>query len=249
MTALILVAHGSRHPRAEPCLAALAEAVAARVPAADDVRVAWLELVAPSLRDLCAEFAGRGIRDAVVVPLLFTEAFHRTVDLPAQAADAGAATGVRLDVRDGIGLGEGVKKAVVRSFLAAADDPRDDVLLVAVGSSSLAANDAVHRFAAELDGMVPGTVRAAFSVGAGTPSAAEALGGVVAGTVVVPLFTAPGLLWDRVRDRAAEVPGTTCAEPLGELLADVVLARWLDGNFGERTRGKERPAPCPAMKR
>lgn len=235
MTALILVAHGSRHPGTEPCLTALAEAVRHRLPA-EDVRVAWLELIDPSLGALCDEFAARGIRDAVVVPLLFTEAFHRTVDLPAQAAAAQEASGVRLDVRDGIGLGDGVKKAVVRSFLASAADPRDDVVLVAVGSGDSAANDAVHRFAADLDGMLPGTVRAAFSVGAGAPSAASAVDGIVAkqesrGTVILPLFTAPGLLWDRVADRAAGLPGVTCGEPLGELLADVVVARWLENSY------------------
>lgn len=232
MTALILVAHGSRHPGTEPCLNALAGAIRGRV-AAEEVRVAWLELIDPSLGALCDEFAARGIRDAVIVPLLFTEAFHRTVDLPAQAAAAQEASGVRLDVRDGIGLGAGVKKAVVRSFLATAADPRDDVLLVAVGSGDQAANDAVHRVAADLDGMLPGTVRAAFSVGSGQPTAASAVDGLVVtrksrGTVILPLFTAPGLLWDRVVDRAAGLPGVTCGEPLGELLADVVVARWLE---------------------
>lgn len=232
MTALILVAHGSRHPGTEPCLNALAEAIRGSV-AAEDVRVAWLELIDPSLGALCDEFAARGIRDAVIVPLLFTEAFHRTVDLPAQAAAAQEASGVRLDVRDGIGLGAGVKKAVVRSFLATAADPRDDVLLVAVGSGDPAANDAVHRVAADLDGMLPGTVRAAFSVGSGHPSAASAVDELVVtrknrGTVILPLFTAPGLLWDRVVDRVAGLAGVTCGEPLGELLADVVVARWLE---------------------
>lgn len=212
MTALILVAHGSRHPGARPCLEGLADAVAERLPSAEDVRVAWLELAEPSLGELCGEFAARGIRDAVVVPLLFTEAFHRTVDLPAQAAAAEATSGVSLDVREGIGLGGGVKEAVVRSFHAAGGRPGDDVVLVAVGSSSAAANDAVHRFAEGLG------ATAAFAVGAGHPRAEEAL---APGAVALPLFTAPGLLWDRVRDRA-EVIGVTCGEPLGELLADRV---------------------------
>ncbi|MFD5868577.1 sirohydrochlorin chelatase [Corynebacterium sp. NPDC060344] len=220
MTALILVAHGSRNPGAKECLDGLARAVARRLPGADDVRVAWLELVDPSLEDLCAEFAGRGIRDAVVVPLLFTEAFHRTVDLPEQVAAAEAATGVRLDVRDGIGLGDGVRKAVVRSFLAAAGDPRDDVLLVAVGSSSAAANDAVHAFAGELGALLPGRVSAAFAIH-GVPDLPRRPG---RGVVVVPLFTAPGLLWDRVEGGVVK-QGARVAQPLGDLLADVVLAR------------------------
>ena len=47
MTALILVAHGSRHDGARPALEALAESVRATLPAPsaggpEDVRVAWL---------------------------------------------------------------------------------------------------------------------------------------------------------------------------------------------------------------
>lgn len=214
MTPLILVAHGSRHPGAAPVLEELAAAVGGRL--------AWLELSEPSLEQVCAELRDAGERTAVVVPLLFTEAFHRTVDLPAQAAAAEEATGVKLLVRDGVGLGPGVQKAVVRSFLDACDDPRDDVLLVAVGSSSDAANDAVHAFAAELGALLPGRVTAAFAIH-GVPDLPRREG---RGLVVVPLFTAPGRLWDRVAGGVAGA-GVRVAGPLGARLADVVRVRAL----------------------
>lgn len=231
MTALILVAHGSRHDGARPALEALAESVRATLPAPstggpEDVRVAWLEFIDPSLVGLCAEFAERGIRDAVIVPLLFTEAFHRTVDLPEQAAAATAATGVELEIRDGLGLGDGVRRAVVRSVLAAAASPGDDVLIVAVGSSAAAADDAVRDFAAGLDGMLPGRVRATFAIklGSDIDDAVAAAAERGRGLVVAPLFTAPGLLWDlAVRGVAGRA---AVAEPLGTLLCDVVASRW-----------------------
>ena len=48
------------------------------------------------------------------------------------------------------------------------------------------------------------------------------------GLVVVPLFTAPGLLWDRVLDAGAAAGAGQVAfgEPLAELLAPIVCCRW-----------------------
>ncbi|WP_295624781.1 sirohydrochlorin chelatase [uncultured Corynebacterium sp.] len=231
MTALILVAHGSRHAGAAPVLEDLAESVRATLPAPsaggpEDVRVAWLEFNDPSLTAACADFAERGIRDAVIVPLLFTEAFHRTVDLPEQAAAATEATGVELEIRDGLGLGDGVRRAVLRSVLAAAKSPGDDVLVVSVGSSSEAANDAVREFAAGLDGMLPGRVRATFAIALGSDvdDAVAAAAERGRGLVLAPLFTAPGLLWDVAVQRADG--RAAIAEPLGSLLCDVVTSRW-----------------------
>src|SRR4051794_20008050 len=75
---VIGLAHGSRHPRGAQAIEALMVAVgaAAGVPALP----AYLDLADPDLATVAAALAEQGHRRAVVVPLLFTEAFHATVD-------------------------------------------------------------------------------------------------------------------------------------------------------------------------
>lgn len=249
MSALLLCAHGSRHPGAAATLAGLTRAVAARLPGPAcggpaAVRLTWLEFGRPDLAGACAGLAAAGRRRAVVAPLLFTEAFHRGVDLPAQAAAAAAATGVRLDIAAGLGLGEPVARALLGSARAAAGAAGAaggaDLLVVAVGSSDAAANAAVAGFARRLDGRWPGRVRHAFCVGAGAPRLSAELPAARAraaaegrALVLAPLFTAPGLLWDAARRRvpagawAAAGPGRViAAEPLGQRLAPVAAAHW-----------------------
>lgn len=243
MTALLLVAHGSRHPGTAGVLEGLADAV--RMDVASDghghatggdgpssVRMVWLELIEPSLEQVCVELAATGEHSAVIVPLLFTEAFHRRVDLPEQTEAATAATGVSLEIRNGLMLGAGVRDALLQRI----GDTSDDILVMAVGSSSTEANDAVHTFAADLDARLPGHVTAAFTVAAPPPlgidaveiaaNEAAARGNAL---TVVPLFTAPGLLWDAVVDRAPErelACDVRFLDPLGDLLTDVVVSRW-----------------------
>lgn len=248
MSALLLCAHGSRHPGAAPALAGLTRAVAARLPAPAaggpaEVRLAWLEFGAPDLAGACAGLAAAGRRTATVAPLLFTGAFHHRVDLPARAAAAEAATGVRLGIAAGLGLGEPVARAMLGPLRAAADAAGPggaDVLVVAAGSSDAAANAAVAGFARRLGRRWPARVRHAFCVGAGAPRFAAELPAARAraardgrALLLAPLFTAPGLLWDaalrRVPERAwtAAGPGRVRATaPLGARLAPVVAARW-----------------------
>ena len=94
------------------------------------------------------------------------------------------------------------------------------------GSSAAAADNAVRDFAAGLDGMLPGRVRATFAIklGSDIDDAVAAAAERGRGLVVAPLFTAPGLLWDlAVRGVAGRA---AVAEPLGTLLCDVVASRW-----------------------
>ncbi|MDO4610637.1 sirohydrochlorin chelatase [Corynebacterium sp.] len=240
MTALILLAHGSRHPDTAAAFERLADAVRAALPCAEcggpsQVRTAWLDLAEPSLDDVLDGLAAAGERRAVVVPMLFTDAFHARVDVPGQIRD-GLRHGVDVHVAHGLGLGEGVHRAVVRSLVGAVGDRlgSSDVVVMAVGSSDAAANEAVRGFAAGLDATLPGRVSAAFAVAVDGPRGADAVA-LAAGAAaergrdlaVVPLFTAPGLLWDLVTGDGREHPCTVrFAEPLAELLADVVVARW-----------------------
>ena len=80
-TGLILFAHGARDPRwAEPF-----EAVAARVRVQRPdmlVRLAFLEIMSPSLPDAGAELAALGCHDLQVLPLFLGAGGHVRVDLP-----------------------------------------------------------------------------------------------------------------------------------------------------------------------
>ena len=80
-TGLILFAHGARDPRwAEPF-----EAVAARVRVQRPdmlVRLAFLELMSPSLPDAGAELAALGCHNLQVLPLFLGAGGHVRVDLP-----------------------------------------------------------------------------------------------------------------------------------------------------------------------
>ena len=83
MTALITLSHGSRHPRAKEGIRALTEA------AAEKLGVEWadahLEFDRPTLAEAAAALSSSR---AIVVPLLFTRAFHAKVDVPAHLAEA-----------------------------------------------------------------------------------------------------------------------------------------------------------------
>ena len=95
-TAVVLVAHGSRDPRAAAATRALARSVAAARPEWD-VHDSYLDHSLPRPVDVLARLAASGRRRAVMVPLLLTAAYHGRVDVPAEVAAARAA-GLRLDV-------------------------------------------------------------------------------------------------------------------------------------------------------
>jgi len=78
---LILFAHGAR----DPAWAAPFEAVAARVRAARpdaEVRLAFLELMTPSLPEACAALAAAGCTQVAVLPLFLGAGGHVRKDLP-----------------------------------------------------------------------------------------------------------------------------------------------------------------------
>ncbi|MGW6425030.1 sirohydrochlorin chelatase [Nocardia sp. NPDC055053] len=86
--ALIAVAHGSRDPRSAATMAAAVAEIAAARPDLT-VRLAFLDLSAPSVDQVVDDLAAQGHTEAIVVPLLLGNAFHARVDLPALLADAG----------------------------------------------------------------------------------------------------------------------------------------------------------------
>jgi sirohydrochlorin cobaltochelatase len=221
---VIGLAHGSRHPRGADAIEALMIAVgaAAGVPA----HAAYLDLAQPDLGAVVAQLAEQGHRRAVVVPLLFTVAFHATVDVPEAVAEAAEAHGVELVVTDILGTGDDVA-AVLRGALEGAGVSGDaDAVLFAVGSSRPEANEAVADLAARLSDGRRGAVRAAF--GTCAPKVADVVErppGLAEPVALWPLFLADGLLLDPQR-RLADARGWTLVEPLGAQAAPLVLARY-----------------------
>ncbi|MGI3786003.1 MAG: sirohydrochlorin chelatase [Janthinobacterium lividum] len=218
---VIGLAHGSRHPRGAAATEALMTAVgaAAGVPA----HAAYLDLAQPDLGAVVAQLAADGHRRAVVVPLLFTVAFHATVDVPEAVSEAADAHGVELVVTDILGTGDDVA-AVLRGALDGARvDGGTDALLFAVGSSRPEANAAVADLVARLSDGRRGQVRAAF--GTCAPRAADVLADLSSPVALWPLFLADGLLLDPLRNLADE-RGWTLVEPLGAQAAPLVLARY-----------------------
>ncbi|GAA3616704.1 sirohydrochlorin chelatase [Microlunatus ginsengisoli] len=225
-TAIVGLAHGSRHPGVrgpiDDLMAATAELAGA------PARAAYLDLTEPGLDTVVGELVADGIERAAIVPLLFTNAFHARTDVPATVAAAGADRGCDLVTADILGTGDdvlSVVESIVDEAGIAADLP---VLLYAVGSSDDSANAAVEAFAHRLGGRRGTAARAAF--GTTDPRPQTVLpelvsdapeGGVVA---LVPLFVSPGLLLDPLaclaRDR-----GYPLTPPLGHRLAPVVAAR------------------------
>ena len=218
---VIGLAHGSRHPRGADAIEALMIAVgaAAGVPA----HAAYLDLAEPDLGTVVAALAADGHRRAVVVPLLFTVAFHATVDVPEAVAEAAQATGVELVVADILGTGDDVARVLRGALDGAGVTSEVDALLFAVGSSRPEANAAVTDLAARLADGRGGDVRAAF--GTCAPRVDDVLGELSPPVALWPLFLADGLLLDPLRN-LADARGWPQVEPLGAQAAPLVMARY-----------------------
>jgi sirohydrochlorin cobaltochelatase len=218
---LIGLAHGSRHPEGSRAIQRLMDAVAqqAKITAVP----AYLDLAEPDLSAAAAELADAGHRTAVVVPLLFTEAYHATIDVPQTVREVAASLPLQLIVADILGTGDDVAELLRQTMITAGIADHSSVLLFAVGSSSPAANDAVVDLATRLAEGRLGLVRACF--GTCRPGVADVLDGLPEPVAVLPLFLAEGLLLAPVRTLASE-RGWQMAEPLGERAADLVLKRY-----------------------
>lgn len=228
MNTLVLTAHGSRDPRSGTNAEAVADRLATMRPDLD-VRLAFLELNTPSFADVLAGLPDS--RRAVVAPLLLASAYHARLDIPKQIADAGA-QGIRQ--ADVLGEDERLVAVLRKRLVEAGISPLDDdlgVIVVAIGSSNLAANARTSKVAARL---ATGTQW----VGAATAFATRPEASVTRAAdqlrrrgarrlVIAPWFLAPGLITDGV-SKSARDNGIPMAEPLGahRLVAETVLDRY-----------------------
>ncbi|MFQ6396712.1 sirohydrochlorin chelatase [Nocardia sp. KC 131] len=220
-----------------------------------DVRLAFLDLSAPSVEQVVDAIAAQGHTHAVVVPLLLGSAFHARIDLPALLATARTrhphlhltqadvlAPDHRLiaALRDRAleALASGDERSASGARLRRiARDAHDGVPLggtepigiavAAVGSSSEAANSRTGWVARQLAAATGWRTEICFATT--EPSVTEAVSRLRArgaGRILVaPWFLAPGLLTDRL---AAGAPGLTHARVIGShpALADIVWNRY-----------------------
>ena len=207
---VIGLAHGSRHAQGAEAI----ERLMAALDAPDrPARHAFLDLAEPDLNAVVGGQAAAGHRRIVVVPLLFTVAFHATIDVPQAVVRAAAEhAGVELEVADILepvttwppcswpprptpGWRRGFGAALRRGLFQLGRQRRGR----RAGCPAGTALDLSRGF----QGVVPlrgprsGSVRAAFATCA--PRPAEVLDQLGEPVAILPLFLADGLLLDPAR--------------------------------------------------
>lgn len=235
--AAVLVAHGSRDPRAAEHTEALTRAVAAAYPEWT-VRASYLDHAGPRPLDVLEELAAAGHRRAVLVPLLLTAAYHGKVDVPAviRAADE-----ARLPIEVSLAEVLGPVPPVTVAPVPAAVPPLlidglirrlpttdlDAVVLAAAGTRDAAARRTVEDAAAALGARLGLPCTVAYA-SAAAPTAAEAVAALAAPRVgVAAYFLAPGLLYDNAVASARSAGAVAVAPPLGDApeMVELVAAR------------------------
>jgi sirohydrochlorin ferrochelatase len=196
----------------------LARTVAAVRPGLD-VRVAFLEQVSPQPAAVLATMPP----GTVVVPLLLTNAFHGSVDLPAQVAG--------FDCVIAATLGEPSDKLLAALIARLPREPFDALVLAAAGTRVSEARVTVERAAAALSERLEVPCAVAYASGA-TPSGASAVDTLRArgarSVAVASYFLAPGRLYDLVTTSALGAGAIAAAAPLGASwpLAELILQRF-----------------------
>ncbi|MFE9323759.1 sirohydrochlorin chelatase [Nocardia sp. NPDC052278] len=211
--ALIAVAHGSRDPRSAATMSAVVADIAAARPDID-VRLAFLDLNAPSVDQVVNAVAAQGHTHAVVAPLLLGSAYHARVDLPGLLAGARTAhPQLVLTQADVLGPDPRLITTLRDRILAALESavsPRHGetlgVVVAAVGAAA-AANARTSDVARQLAAMTGWLTEVCFATT--EPSVTQAISRLRArgaeGVLVAPWFLAPGLLTDRLVAAAPEV--------------------------------------------
>ena len=236
--ALVALAHGSRDPRSAATIKALVAEVRTMRP---DLRVeaAFLELSKPSFETVVDRLVKKGHDEIVVVPLLLTEAYHATVDVPGAIAEVTAKhAGVQIRATSILGLEpcflevldvrmrEALKESRVREL--------DALVLAAAGATDPLANQAVARLARLWGTHHKLPVTAAYAASA-PPATGEAVRAFRAEgrrhIAVASLFLTPGPLVDRATELALEAGAIAVSEPMGAHpeVARTVLARYAVG--------------------
>lgn len=232
--ALLVVAHGSRDPRA----AATVEALAARLRARRtgvEVAVAYLQHARPAIREALSTAYERGHGEVVVVPLLLTAAYHSKIDLPRQLADArSAGSGPPLDaavrLAPVLGPDSALLAALERGIQQAGVWPCDSrwgLVVAAAGSTDPGPVAAVISVADQLRRRGWGAVATGFAASAepGVPEAVAQLRAAgVSRVAIASYLLTPGRFSEVLRSSGADVVSAPLADT--PEVAGLVLRRY-----------------------
>ncbi|WP_435799962.1 sirohydrochlorin chelatase [Streptomyces mutabilis] len=242
--ALVVVAHGSRDPRALRTVRALLDRVRALRPGLP-VRLGHIELNAPLLPDTLAAL---GDGEAVLVPLLLSRGHHVTRDIPETAAVFPARTRVAAPLGPHPLLVDALHDRLLEAGWPAHAGPDHAVVLAAAGSRAPESRTDTARTAAALSARLGVPVLPAYA-SAAAPTVPEAVRALTARghrrVAVAACFTAPGRF---ATECAAAAPWIASA-PLGihPAMAHLLLHRYDqalgaegEGNAPEGARGTAR---------
>jgi sirohydrochlorin ferrochelatase len=209
---VVLVAHGSRDPRAAEHTEALARAVADAHPEWA-VHASYLDHAGPRPLDVLRWLALSGHDRVVVVPLLLTAAYHGKVDIPAMLDEASE---LPMDIRLADVLGPASVLLVDALIRRLPETGVDALVLSAAGTRDAAARATVEQVADSLGARlgVPCAVAYASAAPPMAGDAVRACGPVRVG--VASYFLAPGLLYDKAVVSARSAGAVAVAPPLGD---------------------------------
>ncbi len=112
--ALLLVDHGSRRAASNAMLECVGRMVQLQVGPEVPVRIAHMELAAPTIAEGFRACVATGAREVVVVPYLLSKGRHATEDVPRMVADAAAEhAGITFRVTAPLGVHPGLGEVVL----------------------------------------------------------------------------------------------------------------------------------------
>lgn len=198
---LLAVAHGSKHPGAQPAVAALARQVRRLAPVLD-IRVAFVDHAEPTLTEALAA-AGQDGHGVVIVPLLLSAGYHLSTDIAAASPPSGTAP----QVAGPLGPDQLLTTALASRLAEAGVPAGTPVVLAAAGSSDPQAAIQVKDQADLLSRELDAEVAVAFAA-AGRPTVPEAVARLRARTggpvAVASYLLAPGLFHDKLVQSGAD---------------------------------------------
>ncbi|TDT41159.1 sirohydrochlorin ferrochelatase [Streptomyces sp. BK208] len=243
--ALVVVAHGSRDPRALSTVRALLDRVRTLRPALP-VHLGHIELNEPLLPDTLSAL---GTGEAVLVPLLLSRGHHVKRDIPETAAAFPARTRVAAPLGPHPLLVDALHARLTEAGWPAHAGPDHAVVLASAGSRDPESSAGTARTAAALSARLGVPVLPAYA-SAATPTVPEAVRALTARghrrVAVASCFTAPG----RFATQCATAAPWIASEPLGPhpSMAHLLLHRYdralgsgSASNAGKRARGA---SPC-----